>query len=258
MSEKGWIKLHRKVLDNPVVSKDAASLAIWIYLLLNATYEEYETWFDGKKVTLHPGQLVTGRQKIAETLHLNETVVRRTLDRFESDQQIDQQKTRHGRLISIKNWNQYQQSDQQIDQQVTNNRPTTDQQLTTIQEVKNIEGKKEVPLGEVILAWNSLPEPIPKVSKIVTGSTRDKKLRKRIADYGLDEVKRGIDNIRDSGFLQGNNKKGWFITFDWFLGPENFQKVLDGNYSDKKSASGSDEWRMAHTELTQEEIELYG
>ena len=258
MNEKGWIKLHRKVLDNPVVCRDSDHLAIWIYLLLNATHEDYETWFGGKKITLHPGQLVTGRKIIAKTLRISEAKTQRVLTCLENEHQIEQQTTTKGRVISLLNWSRYQDAEQQTEQQVNNKRTTTEQQVNTIQEHKNIEQKKEVPLGEVLLAWNSLPEPIPKVSKIVTGSSRDKKLRKRIADFGIEEVKRAIDNIRDSDFLQGNNKRGWTVTFDWFLGPENFQKVLDGNYADKKSASGSEEWQMAHQVLTKEDIELYG
>ena len=38
--EQGWIKLHRELLDNPVVTKDNDYLAVWIYLLLEATHSE--------------------------------------------------------------------------------------------------------------------------------------------------------------------------------------------------------------------------
>ena len=85
----------------------------------------------------------------------------------------------------------------------------------------------------VVEKWNSLPDGIAKVSKIQKESTRDRHLRKRIRDYGIDEVLRAIDNIRNSDFLQGENDRGWVITFDWFIRPENFQKVLDGNYTNR-------------------------
>ena len=42
-----------------------------------------------------------------------------------------------------------------------------------------------------------------------------------------------IENIKASNFLQGMNDKGWVITFDWFVKPNNFVKVLDGNYSNR-------------------------
>ena len=51
---EGYIKLHRKMLENPVVCKDAETLAIWVYLLMNATYKPYDTIFKGKRITLQP------------------------------------------------------------------------------------------------------------------------------------------------------------------------------------------------------------
>ena len=42
---EGWIKLHRKTLDNPIITKDSDYLAVWIYLLLNATHKEYDVLF---------------------------------------------------------------------------------------------------------------------------------------------------------------------------------------------------------------------
>ena len=31
--------------------------------------------------------------------------------------------------------------------------------------------------------------------------------------------------------------RGWMITFDWFLLPSNFQKVLEGNYDNRNPAN---------------------
>ena len=86
----------------------------------------------------------------------------------------------------------------------------------------------------IIDAWNGLG--LGQVRKIVQGTQREQLLKKRIRDYGVDEVLRAIENVRNSAFLNGNNSKGWIITFDWFIKPNNFPKVLDGNY---KSSNGS-------------------
>ena len=87
----------------------------------------------------------------------------------------------------------------------------------------------------VIERWNSLG--LGQVNKVVAGTDRERLLKKRIKDYGIDEVLRAIENVRESKFLNGGNSKGWIITFDWFIRPNNFPKVLDGNYA--KSSSGS-------------------
>lgn len=153
-SNNGWIKLHRKLLDNPVVMKDSDHLAVWIYLLLNASHTEYPVLFGGKKISLKAGQLITGRKSIASTLGISESKVRRILDLFEIDQQIDRQRSNKNSLVSILNWDKYQIFDQQIDQQPTNKRPTTDQQATTNKNNKNIKNIKEC--KEII--YSDVPE----------------------------------------------------------------------------------------------------
>lgn len=117
---EGWIKLHRKLLDNPIIMKDSDHLAVWTYLLLNATHAEYPAIFKGEKIVLQPGQLITGRKTIAEKLAINESKVRRILDNFENDQQIDRQRSNQNSLISLINWKLYQVCDQQSSHPPTN------------------------------------------------------------------------------------------------------------------------------------------
>ena len=82
-------------------------------------------------------------------------------------------------------------------------------------------------------AWNSLPS-VKHISRLVPDSQRHDWLKVRIRDYGIDDVLKAIDNIRYSPFLLGQGKGGWTVTFDWFVRPNNFPKVLDGNYLENK------------------------
>ena len=136
--QKGYIKLYRSIWDNPVICKDSEHLAVWIYLLTHATHSEKSVVFGSERIILRSGQLVTGRKIISNKTGVSESKVRRILKTFKIDQQIDQQVNSRGSLITIINWNKYQLSDQQIDQQVTNNRPTSDQQVTTNKNVNNV------------------------------------------------------------------------------------------------------------------------
>ena len=132
MSNSGWIKLHRALLDNPVVMKDAEHLAIWTWLLLNATHNGTDVMFHGKRITLKPGELTTGRQRIAKALKISEYKVQRVLKLFEDEQQIAQRTDRQCRLISILRWDEYQEDAQRL-----HNDCTTDaQRLHTKQECK--------------------------------------------------------------------------------------------------------------------------
>lgn len=91
-------------------------------------------------------------------------------------------------------------------------------------------------IEQVVESWNQLNYlGIPSVSAIHTGSTRSKLLRARIKQYGVNSILDALDNIKESPFLCGNNNKGWTIDFDWFIKPNNFIKVLDGNYRARDS-----------------------
>ena len=77
--------------------------------------------------------------------------------------------------------------------------------------------------------WNSL-----NISKIVSiKGNRLKLLNARIKEYGLGSVFAAIENIKKSDFLKGQNNKNWIINFDWFICPNNFIKVLEGNYTNR-------------------------
>ena len=134
----GYIKLHRKLLENPVVTKDAEHMAIWIYLLLKATHKETKAIVGGKEITLQPGQLITGRNRIASDLNINSSKVQRVLELFEKCENIEQQMNNQNRVITIRKWVDYQNSEQQLN----NNRTTTEQQLNTNNNNKNIRMKE--------------------------------------------------------------------------------------------------------------------
>lgn len=138
----GYIMLHRKLLKNSVVCKDADHLAIWIWLLLHATWDEADVMFGGKRITLRPGQLTTGRKVIADELHISESKVQRILKSFENEHQIEQLTDHRCRLITVVSWNVYQFSEQRNEQRVNNERTTGEQLVNTKKEIKNSINKK--------------------------------------------------------------------------------------------------------------------
>lgn len=138
----GWVKVYRKLLDDPIVCKDSDYLAVWIYILLEATHKNIDALFQKERITLNPGQLITGRKSISKKLHISESKVQRILKTFEIEQQIEQQTSTQNRLITILKWESYQQSEQQTEQQVNNERTTSEQRVNTNKNVKNEKNEK--------------------------------------------------------------------------------------------------------------------
>ena len=119
--ELGYVRLYRKILDNPIIWKDSDHVAIWIYLLLNATHKEIPVIFKGERTILKPGQLIVGSKAIAEELNINYVKVHRVLNDFKVEKQIEKQASNKNSLITILNWEKYQSCEKQNEIQVKNN-----------------------------------------------------------------------------------------------------------------------------------------
>lgn len=127
----GWWKFHRQMFENPVVNKDSEYFYVWCWILTYAAYEEKRVLFDGQDIILEKGQLLTTTKHIATSLNINESKVNRILKKLKNEKQIDKQTSSRNTLITVLNWNLYQESDKQNDEQVTNKRQTSEEQMTS-------------------------------------------------------------------------------------------------------------------------------
>ena len=126
------------------------------------------------------------------------------------------------------------------DRQLTVNEPETQDRIGKVRIGKDRIGEdltvsKETvcrtkDVRRIVEAWNSLN--LNEVREITGESKRGGMLRARVKEHGVDGVLEAIENVRKSDFLKGQNAKGFVITFDWFVKPNNFIKVLEGNYND--------------------------
>lgn len=84
----------------------------------------------------------------------------------------------------------------------------------------------------VVDAWQSLG--IQKLRKVPGSATNaGKMLRARIKEYGIGSVLEAVEIVRASDFLMGR-ATDFQITFDWFVKPNNFLKVVNGNYDNRE------------------------
>ena len=131
---------------------------------------------------------------------------------------------------------------------------TSSQQILNIKE-ENIKEEKEkekernsltrvmlsstdnaVDLNGLANYWNSQLDAnngIMSKVKSISG-TRKNSVLARVKEHGKEAVKTAIEKAAASQFLNGKNDKGWVASFDWvFQHPNNFIKVLEGNYDTK-------------------------
>lgn len=108
----GWVKLYHEAIDGDI-GDDPFVLGTFAKLLIWANWKEGSAKFDGKRVTLSPGQLITGLRELSPDVELDPYLhrIRRALTYLMERGTITQQTSNRGRLITICNWDKYQGRD---------------------------------------------------------------------------------------------------------------------------------------------------
>lgn len=117
MNER-WIKVHQKFIDWEWY-KNTNTKVVFLHCLLKANWKEGK--YQG--VIIPRGSFVTGRKKLAEELDLTEQQIRTAIEHLKSTNEITITSTKKFSIITINNYDLYQQNNQVNNQQSTNNQP---------------------------------------------------------------------------------------------------------------------------------------
>lgn len=127
-----WVKLFSKFI-NWEWYKDNNTKCVFIHCLLCANWKEGK--FEGEIIPR--GSFVTSLKSLSEDLGMTIQEVRTSLKHLILTNEITSKSTNKYRIISIVNYELYQQVNKQPNNQLTNNQQSTNNQLTTIEEYKN-------------------------------------------------------------------------------------------------------------------------
>ena len=265
----GWIKLHRQIQECFLwrIKEPFDKRSAWIDLLLLMEHQNKNLMIDGKIETIKRGSYMLSIEKLCDRWMWSRNKVKRYLDVLEREHMIVTRRTNKGTLVSVVNYCVYQNQDKQGEPALEPtveppNEPTVEladepaDGLPDEPQIKNIRNKEDKNIyivsndticqtqdvRRVVDKWNELEKyGIASIKKLTSGSNRYRMLNARIKQFSLDDVLTAIENIKDSSFLQGksDSRRPWVITFDWFVKPNNFPKVLEGQYSDKKDGQNS-------------------
>jgi hypothetical protein len=96
-SGKGYVRLYRKILENPLFKdKPAAWFKIWIFILLRANWRE--SVFhprQGESITVPAGSLITSLEKLGTHAALSKEHARRCLNYLERTHAVTLKRTHH-------------------------------------------------------------------------------------------------------------------------------------------------------------------
>ncbi|MCP4763805.1 MAG: hypothetical protein GY870_18685 [archaeon] len=141
----GWIKLHRCSFKKGWL-KNHNMWIFWTYCLMKANHKKTEIIFNGQDIKLNPGQFIFGIKKACEEINLTPQKVRTVLKNLKKMENITIETTNKYSIISIMNWDRYQniekEDNTQTNNQITNKQQTTNNQITTDKNDNNLKNEK--------------------------------------------------------------------------------------------------------------------
>ena len=125
---QGWITLHRQIVDNPMwLSETFTRSQAWIDLLVLANHKESSFYVRDNQITVKRGQIGRSEEYFSSRWKWSRTKVRNFLKKLETEQQIARSKSHVLQIITIINYDKYQEKEQQ-----ENNKKTTRKQQENI------------------------------------------------------------------------------------------------------------------------------
>ncbi len=261
---EGYIKLHRRILDSRVWANEGL-FKVWAWCLLRANYKD--TWVTVKtgrsetEVLVKAGQFIFGRKSAGKSLKMPPSTVWKRILKLENMENLNTERNTHYTIISIVNWDTYQddkdKGDTEGDRQGTGkeqarntdkkekkdkNIPLCDSSESPDQQNLFDEiilpGKKipKCPQQEIVNLWSELMPEFPQPRE--WGEERQKALRSRwnssAERQDLDWWVRFFNYIRKSPFLMGQvdqpGRKTFVAKLDWTVKKANFLKIIEGDY----------------------------
>lgn len=118
MKSLGWIKLHRKLLENAIFTSEKG-LKVWIWCLLKANHDENEVFMNMQKLTIKSGQFIFGRESASKELKMSPSTVRNWLGLLKKDSYLDIKPTNKYSVITVLKYSDYQEMNNKKDNRIT-------------------------------------------------------------------------------------------------------------------------------------------
>lgn len=241
MSNDGWIKLYRQILDSDIwISDEPFSKGqAWVDLLLLANHRDKEMIFDYKTVTVGRGQLITSVRKLSLRWGWGNQKTLKFLRLLEELKMVEKESDNRRTLLTIINYEVYQGSDNtdgtQIDTLPEHCQNTARTQITHKQEDKELKNEKNEKnnkpirdvyfpndellneaFGEYVLMRKKIKKPfvtdhaielaIKKLEKL-SGGDNDKAIQ--ILNQSIMNNWQGLFELKTSGNKKPNSQQDW-------------------------------------------------
>ena len=230
--DSGWVKLHRKILESRVF-KNEGLFKVWMYCLCRANHQKcfvpIRTGRGVTEVEVNPGEFIFGRKSASIDLDMNESTVQKRMKKLESMGYLIMQSNTHYSIVSICNWETYQDNDIKKEQQKyqpSNNQVTTKYQPSnTDKNDKNDKNDKKNILFENF--WKMYDKKKGKAD----ASRKWDKLSQKDIDLIFKHVPKYVNDTPDVKYRKDAstylNQKVWLDELDYRTTQNTNQNIID-------------------------------
>lgn len=238
----GWVKLHRSLLGHPI-NKHPKYFALFVYFLLMATHEDRDVIFNGEKISIKRGELITGRNKLKELTGLTDKEIRCAIIFLTRHKMLSTRaKVRAKRytLYRVENYSVYQtikeakgQTKDHTKGQTRAKQGPNKGHIQEVKEVKELKKKNNTPLQVRAFAqlWNDAfkDSGVPTVNLNKLSDKRKGKIKSRLKqEPKLDYWKGLFEKLHKLPFYMGDNDNQWTVTLDYMIANEdNHVKIFE-------------------------------
>lgn len=237
----GYIKLYRSMLEWGWYD-DINTKVVFLHLLLTANFKDGE-WHG---IQVKRGDVITSISSLSKQLGLSESKVRTALNHLKSTGEITGSSHGKFRIISIKNYNAYQD-----DNKVITGLSQDDNKLITgsSQQLNNDKNDNKERMKENSVFNSGYEQIFEKfvndfnlicVSYQKIGALQDNEkimilqILNQKPNYDFTEL---LKKVEASDYLSGRSGRWSFgkqATLSWILRQDNIKKILSGNYDNKE------------------------
>ncbi len=107
---KGWISLHRKILDNPILTRGRqySRFEAFVYMLLKANHKDNKALIGNNLIIIKKGSFITSQKKLMKEFNWGSSRLRTFLKLLESDGMIETNTNTISTHITINNYKELQ------------------------------------------------------------------------------------------------------------------------------------------------------
>ena len=108
---KGWISLHRKILDNPILSRSRtySRFEAFVYMLLKANHKDNKVVIGNQLIKIKTGSFLTSQKKLMKEFNWGISRLRSFLKLLQDDDMIEVRSNAISTMITINNYKELQQ-----------------------------------------------------------------------------------------------------------------------------------------------------